>query len=97
MTKSFALGQIFATPGVLNSVPNPRLLECLARHARGDWGNVCKEDAAQNDQALVEGFRLLSAYAVDPSKPAKGYGDNCFWIITEADRSVTTYLLPEEY
>ena len=47
--------------------------------------------------ALREGLRILSAYAIDESKSAKGYGDNCFWIITEADRSVTTFLLPSEY
>jgi hypothetical protein len=45
----------------------------------------------------VEGERVLSAYAIDESKPAKGYGDNCLWIITERDRSVTTFLLPDEY
>lgn len=97
MTKSFPLGQIVATQGVMATVPHSRRMECLARHVRGDWGNVCRSDAAENNKALVEGFRLLSAYAIDPSKPAKGYGDNCFWIITEADRSVTTFLLPEEY
>jgi len=70
---------------------------CLARHARGDWGNVCAEDKALNDQALKTGDRLLSAYAIDPTKPAKGYGENCLWIITESDRSVTTFLLPSEY
>ena len=70
---------------------------CLARHARGDWGNVCAEDKALNDQALKTGDRLLSAYAIDPTKPAKGYGENCLWIITESDRSVTTFLLLSEY
>ena len=93
----FSLGQIVATRGVIETVPSARMAECLARHRRGDWGNVCKEDAAQNDLALQEGLRILSAYAIDESKPAKGYGDNCFWIITEADRSATTFLLPSEY
>jgi hypothetical protein len=46
---------------------------------------------------IVEAERVLSAYAIDESKPAKGYGDNCLWIITERDRSVTTFLLPDEY
>jgi hypothetical protein len=45
----------------------------------------------------VEGERVLSAYAIDESKPAKGYGGNCRWIITERDRSLTTFLLPDEY
>ena len=93
----FSLGQIVATRGVIETVPSARMAECLARHRRGDWGNVCKEDAAQNDLALQEGLRILSAYAIDESKPAKGHGDNCFWIITEADRSATTFLLPSEY
>jgi hypothetical protein len=95
--KPFSLGQIVATPGVIEAVPNHRRIECLSRHVRGDWGDVCKEDAAENNLSTCEGFRVLSAYAIDPSKPAKGYGKNCFWIITEADRSVTTFLLPEEY
>jgi hypothetical protein len=93
----FTLGQIVATPGVFDACPPARLNACLARHARGDWGIVCDEDKATNDQAFVEGLRLLSAYAIDPAQPAKGYGDNCLWIITEADRSATTFLLPSEY
>lgn len=93
----FPLGRIVATRGVVESVPNARLLESLARHARGDWGNVCTQDAATNDEALVEGSRLLSAYPIDPALPCQGFGHNCLWIITEADRSVTTLLLPDEY
>lgn len=96
-SKSFPLGQIVATRGALDAVPRPRLLDCLSRHARGDWGNVCDEDAAMNDEALVEGSRLLSAYPINPALPCKGHGDNCLWIITEADRSATTFLLPDEY
>ena len=60
-------------------------------------GAICAEFKALNDQALVEGERVLSANAIDESKPAKGYGDNCLWIITERDRNVTTFLLPDEY
>ena len=93
----FPLGQIVATRGAIETVPSARMAECLARHRRGDWGNVCKDDADENNRSTREGFRILSAYAIDPSQPAKGYGDNCFWIITEADRSVTTFLLPDEY
>ena len=55
------------------------------------------QDAATNDEAVTEGNRILSAYPIDPSKPSTGYGDNTVWIITEADRSVTTFLLPSEY
>jgi len=95
--KSFSLGQIVATRGALAAVPPGRMMDALARHRRGDWGCVCRDDAAANDRALDEGERLLSAYPIDPAKPAKGYGANVFWIITEADRSATTYLLPDEY
>jgi hypothetical protein len=51
----------------------------------------------QNDVALNNGFRILSAYPINPAKPSKGYGDTCLWMITEADSSVTTCLLPNEY
>lgn len=95
--KPFALGQVVATRGVLDAVSPDRMPECLSRHARGDWGNVCAEDGARNNEATREGSRIISAYAIDPTKPAKGFGSNCFWIITEADRSATTFLLPEEY
>jgi hypothetical protein len=93
----FPLGQIVATPGVLEACDPQHMMTCLFRHTRGDWGNVCADDKALNDQALIDRNRVLSAYPIDPAKPAKGYGDNCFWIITEADRSVTTFLLPSEY
>jgi hypothetical protein len=92
------LGQIVATPGALMAIAPIRLLHCLLRqHARCDWGLVCDEDKASNDAALEAGGRVLSAYAIELAKPAKGYGENCFWIITEADRSYTTVLLPREY
>jgi hypothetical protein len=54
-------------------------------------------DAEENVLSIREGFRVLSAYPIDPSKPCKGFGGNCLWILTEADRSVTTMLLPDEY
>jgi hypothetical protein len=79
----FQLGQIVATQGAIAACSPQHLTRCLHRHSRGDWGLVCPEDKAQNDQALVEGERVLSAYAIDESKPSKGYGDNCLWIITE--------------
>lgn len=95
--KLFELGQIVATPGAIEACTPEHMQACLARHVRGDWGNICKDDWALNFEALMQGDRLLSAYAIDPTKPAKGFGENCLWIITEADRSVTTFLLPEEY
>jgi len=96
-SRLFDLGQVVATPGALAACTPEHLQACLARHVRGDWGNVCKEDWRGNFDALMNGDRLLSAYAIDDGKPAKGYGENCLWIITESDRSVTTFLLPEEY
>lgn len=94
----FPLGQVVATPGAIDASRHPmQFLELLARHERGDWGCVCLEDASTNDEALRDGSRILSAYAIDPAKPCAGYGENCLWIITEADRSVTTILLPEDY
>lgn len=94
----FPLGQIVATHGALNATHGAvELLAHLARHARGDWGCVDPEDAQENHLAVREGFRVLSAYPIDPELPCKGYGDNCLWIITEADRSYTTILLPSEY
>ncbi len=93
----FQLGQIVATTGALDATSHDHRLRCLLRHAGGDWGNVCKDDAALNDEAIEYGSRILSAYPIDDSKPCKGHGSNTLWIITEADRSVTTLLLPEEY
>ena len=60
----------------------------LFRHASGDWGEVCEHDRRENERSLENGWRVLSAYPVGKQK---------VWIITEADRFVTTLLLPEEY
>jgi hypothetical protein len=77
------------TPGVRDSIPAPEFLAALARHARGDWGMVDKQDWKENDLSLREGFRILSAY--------QSKDGTRFWIITEADRSSTCILLPQEY
>lgn len=95
--KPFKLGRTLITMGAKDAVPHWRVLECLNRHSKGDWGNVCKEDAEQNCIATQEGLRVLSAYAINPTLPAQGHGENCFWIITEASRESTTVLLPVEY
>lgn len=84
----FPLGRLFATPGVIMSVPAPDFFDALLRHSKGDWGDVCKEDRAANDLALRKGTRLVSVYHS---------GDVKFYIITEWDRSLTTALLPSEY
>ena len=85
----FHPGSIVATPGVLRRVPSEELLAALTRHLLGDWGELTEQDWRANESALSDGTRLLSAYLA-----ANG---ERFWIITEADRSVTTSLLPEEY
>jgi hypothetical protein len=95
--KVITLGQIVATPGVIDACNSATIARALDAHMHGDWGVVCDEDKASNDAALVHGDRVLSAYPIDPDKPCKGHGDNTLWVITEADRSVTTLLLPEEY
>ena len=85
----FKLGQTVKTRGVDAQIDHNEILTALSRHVAGDWGDVCKEDAAMNDDAVKNGNRILSSYeAKDGTK---------FWIITEWDRSVTTVLLPEEY
>jgi len=82
---------LVATPGALAALEKSRQspAKFLARHAAGDWGEVCQEDQRLNDEALQTGERLLSAYRTS-------CGDR-LWIITEADRSATTILLPSEY
>ena len=85
----FSLGQIVATPNALAHVSNGEIQNALSRHIRGDWGNLDEEDKQANEDALKQGSRLLSSYLT--SQNVK------FWIITEADRSVTTVLLPEDY
>ena len=89
----FPLGQVVSTPGALRACSPQYLNECLLRHVQGDWGVVGADDAAENELSLKQGFRLLSAYPIDPADPSKGN----IWIITEADRSATTFLLPSEY
>jgi hypothetical protein len=89
----FSLGKIFSSAGVHEMmIRDPSFMQfvnrSLARHAEGDWGDLCEEDKRENELSLREGFRLLSAYKNDEHK---------IWIITEADRSVTTVLFPEEY
>ncbi len=89
--KSLPLGQVVATPGALQVfvLAKEGYLPYLLRHACGDWGEVCLDDARANEEALLSGERLLSAYKL--SNGTK------IWIITEADRSSTCILLPEEY
>lgn len=85
----FSLGTAVFTRGVIDSLPAEETNAALRRHAQGDWGDCSPEDAAANEEALKLGLRLLSVY--------RGSAGREFWIITEADRSATTVLLPEEY
>ena len=87
----FPLVQVLATPAAIRAVEQAEqtLEELLERHRSGDWGDVCEDDRAFNDAAVSAGLRILSAYVL-----VSGVR---LWIITEADRSVTTFLLPEEY
>lgn len=94
---SLVLGEVVMTPGALEALSPWQLRRYLDSHQTGHWGCVCPEDAETNFEAVRDGFRILSAYPINPELPCKGYGENCVWIITEADRSVTTFLLPEEY
>ncbi len=91
----FELGRLVATPGALAVCSNVFMQKCLARHLTGDWGCIGTQDALQNEVALTDGLTIMSAYIIDPAKPATNA--NKLWILTEADRSVTTFLLPDEY
>jgi len=87
----FCLGQIVVTPNALEAMQKAgqNALEMLKRHINGDWGEIDSEDRLANDQAVDNGGRILSAYSLkDGTK---------LWIITEADRSSTCILLPEDY
>jgi hypothetical protein len=88
----FPLGQLVATPAALTAlaVNGQHPLEFIALHVRGDWGDLDAEDRAANWQALKTGARLLSAYTLRD-------GQTRIWLITEADRSASTLLLPQEY
>ncbi len=87
----FKLGRVVATPGALEALEDAGQLPCefLRKHVAGDWGDVDADDRQENEESIEGGFRILSAYAT--KKGAK------LWIITEADRSSTCLLLPEEY
>ena len=87
----FALGETFITRGAQEAldIAGETPIQFLRRHMSADWGEVSEDDARENELPLTDGFRLLSAY-----RTAKGQK---IWIITEADRSATTILLPSEY
>lgn len=87
----FPLGRVVATPGALRALQKAEQEphEFVDRHANGDWGDVPEDDKRENEFSIQHGFRIFSAYTISA-------GDR-IWIITEADRSATTILLPDEY
>jgi len=85
----FRLGKIVSTPNALARLSQDDILRAIQRHQAGDWGDVAAGNSGANERALIEGTRLWSVY-----RAANG---TKFWLITEADRSATTVLLPEDY
>lgn len=87
----FQLGRTVATHGALEALQanNQSPLEFFERHQHGDWSELCSEDRQTNEQALKDGDRIFSVYHLKDNTK--------IWVITEADRSATTILLPEEY
>lgn len=89
MHTKFPLGQLVITRHAAETLSAESIAVALRRHAIGDWGELTLEDVQANERSLADGSRLLSSYRTE--------NDTAFWIITEADRSVTTVLLPEDY
>lgn len=84
----FPLGKLVMTANAARRLTPCEIRIALKRHETGDWGDLSPEDRQENERSLEHGWRLLSAY---------GTADKRFWIVTEADRSVTTILFPEDY
>ena len=88
----FSLGRIVATPGALDALARAKQAphDFLNRHVSGNWGSeLPEEDKAENEYSLQHGFRILSSYTTAAGEK--------LWLITEADRSSTSLILPEEY
>ena len=85
----FSLGTVVITPTALEALHGDDVQKALNRHRHGDWGELCEHDRCQNETALVSGGRLFSVY--------RDRSGTKFYIITEADRSATTVLLPQDY
>jgi hypothetical protein len=91
MADRFPLGRLVTTPGALSALLRAKQspAEFLSKHVSGDWGELGTEDVAENEYAVAHGLRVLSSYSTAC--------EDRLWIITEADRSTTTFLLPDEY
>jgi len=85
----FEIGAIRITPGVENAVNQDDIFQALVHHMGGDWGEVDAHDWERNDEAVEQGHRIVSSYTA--------HNGTKFWVITEHDRSATTFLLPREY
>lgn len=85
----FELGELYMTTGARDSLQPFEITALLKRHAHCDWGVCGLDDAESNDEALIEGSRVLSVYRSNSGEKV--------WLITEADRSATTILMPSEY
>ena len=90
MAPLFSLGRVVATPGAIALMEAARIdpVQLLQRHQSGDWGDLDAEDERENDYAVHRWLRIFSAYGTPPDR---------LWVITEADRSLTTILRPDEY
>ncbi len=97
----FPIGQLVATPALLRLLQRHQVAyeTLLHRHVHGDWGDLDSQDRERNEAALLDGGRLLSAYALGTQDSAGFDTDTVptVWIITEAGRGWTTLLLPDEY
>lgn len=89
METQLILGKTYLTAAALRTLNPEDVRDALGRHARGDWGEVCPADWEENELSVQDGFRILSVY--------HDRSGTKFWIITEADRSATTVLLPDDY
>ncbi len=85
----FPLGQVVLTKAAQEKLLMGDIMDGLLRHSRGDWGDVSDAGRQENERSLTHGYRMMSVYHADEATK--------FWIITEADRSVTTVLLPDDY
>lgn len=91
ITPLFPLGEIVSTPAALEAMDAANIspLSLLRRHVAGDWGDLDGHDKQLNNLAIHNGHRIFSVYSIRPTEN--------IWLITEADRSATTFLLPSEY
>lgn len=89
MNAKFQMGGLVGTPNALERIPSAEILIALQRHLAGDWGDVDEQDREENEFSLTRDLRLFSVYHAKSGVK--------FWIISEADRSVTTVLLPCDY